>query len=70
MPFINNLPKLSAMFDDIDKRVRRLETAYRFSAPVVNGTPSYLKNGDMWVDSTTGKLYAYYNGVTKLLATF
>jgi hypothetical protein len=70
MPFINLPPTISKLFDEMNKRISRLETSIRFSAPVVNGSPTYLKDGDIWIDSNTGKMYAYYNGSTKLIVTF
>lgn len=63
MPYINLPPALSVMFDEIDKRLRRLETAYRFTVPIIAGNPTYPKEGDMWINSTDTKLYLYYNGI-------
>jgi len=62
MPFINLPPFLSGLFDDLDKRVRRLETAVRFTIPVVAATPASPRDGDMYIKSTNSKLYVWYNG--------
>lgn len=62
MPFVNLPPTLSEFFDNLDKRVRRLETAVRFTIPVVSATPSSPRDGDMYIKSTNSKLYVWYNG--------
>jgi len=52
------------MFDEIDKRLRRLETAYRFNAPSVNfstNLPANPNRGDMYYSTTLGQI-VYYNG--------
>jgi hypothetical protein len=69
MPFINLPPVLSTIMDELDKRIRRLETSYRFNVPIINGNPSNLNNGDMWINSADGKLYVRYNNLNKVVAT-
>ena len=69
MPYINLPPALSVMFDDLDKRLRRLETAYRFTVPIIAGNPTYPKEGDMWINSTNGILYVYYSGSIRNVKT-
>lgn len=64
MPYINLPPVISTMMDEIDKRLRRLETAYRFNAPNVNfstSTPANPVTGDIFYDTNTD-LLKYWNG--------
>ena len=64
MPYINLPPVISTMMDEIDKRLRRLETAYRFNAPNVNFstlTPANPVTGDIFYD-TNADLLKYWNG--------
>lgn len=64
MPFINLPPVLSEMMWDLESRVRRLETAYRFNAPNVNfntSTPTNPRVGDIFYD-TYANFLKYWNG--------
>jgi hypothetical protein len=64
MPYINLPPTLSEMFWDLDRRIRSLETAYRFNAPNVNiatNPPSNPNSGDMYYDLATSRL-VYWDG--------
>ena len=64
MPYINLPPVVSEMFWDLDRRLRSLETAYRFNAPNVNfatNTPSNPRMGDIFYD-TDAELLKYWNG--------
>ena len=64
MPYINLPPTVSEMFWDLDRRIRALETAYRFNAPNVNfatNTPSNPRTGDIFYDSDA-ELLKYWNG--------
>jgi hypothetical protein len=56
MGYLNFPPNLKDIFDDIYARVRKLETAQRFSIPVVATDPTNRRNGDMWINSTTNTL--------------
>ena len=56
MGYLNFPPNLKDMFDDILTRLRKLETAQRFSVPIVTSDPSNSRNGDMWLNSTTNTL--------------
>jgi len=56
MGYLNFPPNLKDIFDDIYARVRKLETAQRFSVPVVATDPTNQRNGDMWINSTTNTL--------------
>ena len=66
MAYINLPPSLYSFFDKIDQRLLKLETANRFTAPVVPvlgsaptitgltaGDPTDPRAGDIWLNSTT-----------------
>lgn len=64
MPFINLPPTASELFWDLDRRIRALETAYRFNVPNVNfntNAPTNPNTGDMFYDTYTD-LLKYWNG--------
>ena len=64
MPFINLPPTMSEMFWDLDRRIRSLETAYRFNFPNVNfntNTPAYPNTGDAYYDTFNDQL-KYWDG--------
>lgn len=64
MPYINLPPVVSEMFWDLDRRIRALETAYRFNVPNVNfntNAPTNPNSGDMFYDTYTDIL-KYWNG--------
>jgi hypothetical protein len=64
MPYINLPPVVSEMFWDLDRRIRSLETAYRFNVPNVNFNTSLPTNpnaGDMFYDTYANQL-KYWNG--------
>lgn len=61
MPFVNYPPSLKDLFDDISNRVRKLETAQRFTAPNVTADPANLRNGDVWLNTTSNTLKWYDN---------
>jgi len=68
MSYINLPPALSMMFDEIDKRLRRLETAVRFTAPNVATDPTNPKKGDIWLNTTSNTLKAVdKNGIVKTI---
>jgi len=56
MGYLNFPPNLKDMFDDIYSRIRKLETAQRFTVPLVTTDPTNYRNGDMWYNSTTNIL--------------
>lgn len=59
MPFINLPPTVSEMFWDLDRRIRALETAYRFNAPNLDfatNTPTNVNVGDVYFDTDSGHL--------------
>jgi hypothetical protein len=66
MPYINLPPVASELFWDLDRRIRSLETAFRFNAPNVDFstyTPTNPRVGDIYYD-TDATLLKYWNGTT------
>lgn len=64
MPYINLPPVVSEMFWDLDRRIRALETAYRFNFPNVDfntSTPANPNSGDAYYDTYNDQL-KYWNG--------
>jgi hypothetical protein len=64
MPYINLPPTVSEMFWDLDRRIRALETAYRFNFPNVDfntSTPTNPNVGDAFYDTYNNQL-KYWNG--------
>jgi hypothetical protein len=56
MGYINQPFDFKAFFDDIFSRLRKLETATRFTVPIVSTDPTAPRNGDMWYNSTSSQL--------------
>jgi hypothetical protein len=56
MGYINQPFDFKAFFDDIFARLRKLETAQRFTVPIVTTDPTAPRNGDMWYNSTSATL--------------
>ena len=56
MPYVNFPPALRELFARLDDRINKLETAGRFTVPVVATDPTIRRNGDMWFNSTTNTL--------------
>lgn len=64
MAYINQPPDLRVVFDTIEQRLRKLETAQRFTTPNVNfatNTPTNPRIGDQFFD-TNAQLIKYWNG--------
>lgn len=61
MPYINQPPDLFALFQSVYDRLRKLETANRFTAPDVTTEPAYPRVGDIIYDNTTDQM-KYWNG--------
>jgi hypothetical protein len=64
MAYINQPPDLFMMFQDLNDRLRKLETAVRFTAPNVDfatSTPTNPRVGDQFYD-TDAELMKYWNG--------
>ena len=58
MGYLNFPPNLKDIFDDLTSRIRKLETAQRFTVPIVTTDPTNTRNGDMWINSTSNTLRA------------
>jgi hypothetical protein len=56
MGYINQPFDFKTFFDDIFSRLRKLETAGRFTVPIVTTDPTAPPNGDMWNNSTSAQL--------------
>jgi hypothetical protein len=66
MAYINQPPDLFMMFQDLNDRLRKLETAVRFTAPNVDfstNTPTNPRIGDQFYD-TDAELIKYWNGTS------
>jgi hypothetical protein len=70
MGYINQPPDLNTIFGDIDRRLKKLETAYRFTIPIVTTNPAYPREGDMWINSTDDELCVYYNSIVNVIFAF
>ena len=68
MPYLNFPPNFKDIFDDLYARVRKLETAQRFTVPVVATDPTNTRKGDMWLN-TTSNAVNYIDG-TGAVQTF
>lgn len=53
MGYINQTPNLHDMFANLDSRLRKLETAVRFTFPAVTSDPTNPRIGDAWLNTTT-----------------
>jgi len=56
MSYVNFPPALRDLFQNLDSRLNKLETAGRFTVPVVATDPANTRKGDMWLNSTTNTL--------------
>jgi hypothetical protein len=56
MAYINQPPDLRVMQEDTESRLRKLETAVRFTAPNVTTDPPFPRTGDLWYNITANKL--------------
>ena len=61
MGYINQPPQLQAMFADLEQRLRKLETAVRFTAPSVTTEPTYPRVADIIYENTDDQM-KYWNG--------
>ena len=55
MAYINQPLDLHRMFNDINNRLNKLETAVRFTFPNVTSDPTYPRIGDAWLNITTNQ---------------
>jgi hypothetical protein len=53
MAFINQPPDLRALFEDLNDRLRKLETAVRFTSPNVSTDPTNPRTGDIWYNTAS-----------------
>jgi len=68
MGFINQPPDLRIIFDSINDRLNKLETAIRFTAPNVATDPTNPRKGDIWLNTTSNQLKALdNNGIVKVI---
>jgi hypothetical protein len=56
VPFVNQPPALRDIFQQLNDRISKLETATRFTVPIVTTDPTYPRKGDMWINSTSNTL--------------
>jgi hypothetical protein len=56
MAFINQPPDLRALFEDLNDRLRKLETAVRFTSPNVSTDPTNPRTGDIWYNTASNIL--------------
>lgn len=55
MAYINLPPDLRVIFNDLSDRLRRLETAQRFTLPNVTSDPINPRIGDAWLNKTSNQ---------------
>jgi len=55
MAYINQPADLRSIFADLEKRLRLLETATRFTFPAVTSDPTNYRIGDAWLNTTTNQ---------------
>lgn len=53
MAFINQPQDLRSVFTDLESRLRKLETATRFTLPAVTLDPTNPRIGDAWLNTTS-----------------
>jgi hypothetical protein len=68
MAYINQPPDLRVLFSDLDRRLRLLETATRFTFPNVTSDPVSPRKGDAWLNLTTNQAKIVdANGTVRIL---
>lgn len=67
MSVINLPPLLRVMFNELESRVRKLETSQRFMAPVVTADPVVLTNGMIWYRSDLNTFRVYQNNAVRTI---
>lgn len=55
MAYINQPADMRSIFADLEKRLRLLETATRFTFPAVTSDPTNPRIGDAWLNTTTNQ---------------
>jgi len=53
--YINQPADLRIIFSDLEKRLRLLETATRFTFPAVTSDPTNPRIGDAWLNTTSNQ---------------
>jgi hypothetical protein len=70
VPFANLPPSVYAIIKRLENRLQKLETAKRFTAPVVTADPPVPLKGDLWLNSSTNVLkYLDSTGATITVGT-
>ncbi len=69
MAYINQPPDLRQIFADLEARLRKLETAQRFTSPDVSSDPTNPRTGDIWYNSAANKLKALLSTTVELVTT-
>ena len=68
MAYINYPPALKDIIDDLQNRLRKLETATRFTFPNVTSDPSNPRIGDAWLNTTSNQAKIVdANGTVRIL---
>lgn len=67
MSVINLPPILRVMFNELESRVRKLETSQRFMAPVLTADPLVLTNGMIWYRSDLNTFRVYQNNAVRTI---
>jgi hypothetical protein len=68
MAYINQVPELRVLFGSLDSRLRKLETATRFTFPNVTSDPTNPRIGDAWLNITTNQAKIVdKNGTVRIL---
>ena len=67
MSVINLPPILRVMFNELESRVRKLETSQRFMAPVLTADPLVLTNGMIWYRSDLKTFRVYQNNAVRTI---
>jgi hypothetical protein len=67
MAYINQPPDLRQIFADLDSRLRKLETAVRFTSPPVTSDPTQTRQGDIWYNTATDLLKLYNGTNTRII---
>jgi hypothetical protein len=70
MAFINQPPDLRTLFEDLNNRLRLLETATRFTFPNVTTDPTNPRKGDAWLNTTTNQAKIVDNSGTVRVITW
>lgn len=70
MAYINQPADLRSLFADLEKRLRLLETATRFTFPAVTSDPTNYRIGDAWLNTTTNQAKIVDSTGTKRVITW